>query len=134
MGKNWKRIYIYIYMNHFAVHLKLTQHCKSSLLQFLKVHYRWILLLMLLLQMEVGKEYACNAGDPVRSLGPEDPMEKDMATHSSTFAWEIPWTEKPGRPQSMGSQELDMTEQLNHHHHHCYLLFIFKRENHNFLL
>ena len=81
-----------------------------------------------------GKASVCNAGDPVRSLGPEDPMEKDMATHSSTFAWEIPWTEKPGRPQSMGSQELDMTEQLNHHHHHCYLLFIFKRENHNFLL
>ena len=50
---------------------------------------------MLLLQMEVGKEYACNAGDPVRSLGPEDPMEKDMATHSGILAWEIPWTEKP---------------------------------------
>ena len=89
---------------------------------------------MILLQIVVGKEYACNAGDPVRSLGAEDPMEKEMATHFSMFAWEIPWTEKPGRPQSMGSQELDMTEQLNHYHHHCYLMFIFKRENHNFLL
>ena len=41
----------------------------------------------------------------VRSLGQEDPLEKEMATHSSTLAWEIPWAEKPGRPQSMGYQK-----------------------------
>ena len=35
-------------------------------------------------------------------LGPEDPLKKEMATHSSILAWEIPWTEKPGGPQSMG--------------------------------
>ena len=40
----------------------------------------------------------------VQSLGQEDPLEKEMATHSSILAWEIPWTEKPGGPQSMGSQ------------------------------
>ena len=40
----------------------------------------------------------------VRSLGPEDPLEKEMATLSSTFAWKIPWTEEPGSLQSMGSQ------------------------------
>ena len=40
----------------------------------------------------------------VRSLGWEDPLEKEMATHSSTIAWKIPWTEEPGRLQSMGSQ------------------------------
>ena len=40
-------------------------------------------------------------------------MEKEMATHSSILAWRIPWTEKPGRLQSMRSQESDMTEQLN---------------------
>ena len=39
----------------------------------------------------------------VRSLGQEDPLEKEMATHSSTLAWKIPWTEKPGRLQSMES-------------------------------
>ena len=39
----------------------------------------------------------------VRSLGWEDPLEKEMAIHSSTIAWEIPWTEEPGRLQSMGS-------------------------------
>ena len=42
-----------------------------------------------------------------RSLGWEDPLEKEMATHSSILAWEIPWAEEPGRPQSMGSQESD---------------------------
>ena len=42
----------------------------------------------------------------VRSLGQEDPLEKEMATHSSTLAWKIPWTEKPGRQQSMGSQRI----------------------------
>ena len=40
----------------------------------------------------------------VRSLGQEDPLEKEMAIRSSTIAWKIPWTEKPGRLQSMGSQ------------------------------
>ena len=38
----------------------------------------------------------------VRSLGEEDPLEKEMATHSSILAWEILWTEEPGGPQSMG--------------------------------
>ena len=42
----------------------------------------------------------------VRSLGREDPLEKEMATHSSTFAWKIPWTEEPCRLQSMGSQRV----------------------------
>ena len=40
----------------------------------------------------------------VRFLGQEDPLKKGMATHSSIFAWEIPWAEEPGRLQSMGSQ------------------------------
>ena len=41
----------------------------------------------------------------VRFLGWKDPLEKEMATHSSILAWEIPWTEEPGGLQSMGSQE-----------------------------
>ena len=46
----------------------------------------------------------------VQSLGWEDPLEKGMASHSSVFAWEIQWTEKPGRLQTMRLQkELDMT-------------------------
>ena len=42
----------------------------------------------------------------VRSLGQEDPLEKEMATHSSILAWKIPWTEEPGWLLSMGSQRV----------------------------
>ena len=42
----------------------------------------------------------------LRFLGWEDPLEKEMATHSSTLAWKIPWMEKPDRLQSMGSQRI----------------------------
>ena len=42
----------------------------------------------------------------VRSLGQEDPLEKEMAIHSSTIAWKIPWTEELGRLQSMGLQRV----------------------------
>ena len=43
-----------------------------------------------------------------QSLGQEDPLEKEMATHSSILAWEFPWTEEPGGPQTVRFQELDM--------------------------
>ena len=42
----------------------------------------------------------------IQSLGREDPLEEEMATHSSTLAWDIPWTEEPGRLQSMGLQRV----------------------------
>ena len=42
----------------------------------------------------------------IQSLGQEDPLEKEMATHSSTLAWKSPWTEDPGRLQSMGWQRV----------------------------
>ena len=42
----------------------------------------------------------------VRFLGQEDPLEKEMAIHSSTLAWKIPWMEEPDRPSSMGSQRV----------------------------
>ena len=47
----------------------------------------------------------------VQSLGQGDPLEKEMATHSSIFAWKIPWTEEPGRLQSMGLQNLATKQQ-----------------------
>ena len=53
-----------------------------------------------------SKETACNAGDLIWSLGQEDPLEKGLATHSSILAWRIPWTEEPGRLQSMGLQRV----------------------------
>ena len=42
----------------------------------------------------------------VQSLGQEDPLEKEIATHSSILAWRMPWSEEPGRLQSMGSQRI----------------------------
>ena len=61
----------------------------------------------------------------VRSLGREDPLEKEMATHSSTLAWKIPWTEEPGR----GLKESDTTERLHFHipkRKHCQLAYKLK--------
>ena len=49
----------------------------------------------------------------VRSLSREDPLEKEMATHSSILAWRIPWMEELGGLLSMGRKESDMTEQLH---------------------
>jgi len=68
----------------------------------------------------VGKEFACNAGDlgSIWGLGWEDPLEKGMATHSSTLAWRIPWTEKPGRLQSMESQRVRHGWAIHIQHQH----------------
>ena len=49
----------------------------------------------------------------VLSLSREDPLEEEMATHSSILAWEIPWPDEPAGLQSMGRKELDMTDQLS---------------------
>ena len=46
----------------------------------------------------------------VQSLGRKVPLEKEMATHSSTLTWRIPWTEEPGRPRFMGRKESDTTD------------------------
>ena len=48
----------------------------------------------------------------VRSLGQGDPLEKEMATHSSILTWKIPWTEEPGGLQSMGSQRVWLTKHM----------------------
>ena len=51
----------------------------------------------------------------VQSLGPEDPLEEAMATHSGILAWEIPWTEEPGRLQSTRLQRVRLTEHAHTH-------------------
>ena len=53
----------------------------------------------------------------VQSLGREDPLEKAMATHSSTLAWKIPWTEECGGYNPWGRKELDTTERLHYNIH-----------------
>ena len=50
---------------------------------------------------------ACSAADVGSALGGEDPLEKQTAVHSSILAWEIPWTEEPGRQQAVVSEESD---------------------------
>ena len=54
-------------------------------------------------------------GTRVRSLGREDPLEKEMATHSSVLAWDVPWLEEPSRPQSMESQRVSFMFQKTSH-------------------
>ena len=54
----------------------------------------------------VVKNLPAMPGTPVQSQSQEDPLEKGMATHSSILAWEIPWTEEPGRLQFMGSKRI----------------------------
>ena len=61
---------------------------------------------MLLTGGSEGKASVYSVGDPVRALGWEDPLEKEMAIHSRTIAWKIPGTEEPGRLQSLGSQRV----------------------------
>ena len=66
----------------------------------------------------------------VQSLGGEDPLEKEMATHSSILAWEIPWTEKPVGYSSWGHKELDMTYQLNNNNQPTMSRTVPAKENH----
>ena len=60
-----------------------------------------------------------------QSLVQEDPLEKELATHSSILAWKIPRTEEPGGLQSMGLQESDMTERLYNNKVHIQIIFLF---------
>ena len=55
----------------------------------------------------------------VQSLGWEDPLEKEMAIHSRTIAWKIPWAEEPGRLQSMGSQRVGQDSATSLSHSRC---------------
>ena len=64
----------------------------------------------------------------MRSLDREDPLEKEMATHSNILAWEIPWTEEPGRLQSMGSQRIG---HMHTHTHNTQLKQNILRSHHN---
>ena len=61
------------------------------------------------LEVQLVKNLPAMQEPRVQSLGQEDLLEKKMATHSSTLAWRIPWTEELGRLQSMGITEVDVT-------------------------
>ena len=76
-----------------------------------------------------GKASVYNRETPVQSLGGEDTLEKETANHSSTSAWKIPWTEEPGRLQSMGSLRVghDWASSLHFTSHlvNCFFLLFF---------
>ena len=71
-----------------------------------------------------GKESAYNAGDLGSNPGWEDPLEKEMATHSRTLAWKIPWTEEWNRLKSMESQRVGYDCATNFHFHFSYQIMV----------
>ena len=70
------------------------------------VTMQYVLLCRASLVAQTVKRLSAMLETGVQSLGREDPLEKEMATHSSILAWKIPWTEEPGRLQFMGSQRV----------------------------
>ena len=70
---------------------------------------------------QVVKNLPVTQATRLQSLGREDPLEKEMAIHSSTLAWKIPWTEEPGRLQSMGSQRVWHNWATKHSTAHCFV-------------
>ena len=86
--------------------------CRWQMVGLLSL-YNWVsqsLVLTLLLRFYIMQE---TQESWVQSPGQEDPLEKGMVTHSSILSWRIPWREEPGKLQSMGSQESDMTEHVH---------------------
>ena len=69
-----------------------------------------------------SEESSYNVGDLGWSLGQEDPMEKEMTTHSSILTWTIPWREEPSGLQSIGCKESDRTEWLTLHFIYVYFI------------
>ena len=83
-----------------AAMLSASLHLKTIINQNIEYFYEASLVAQTIKRLPAMRETR------VQPLGWEDPLEKEMATHSSTLAWKIPWTEEPGRLQSMGSQRV----------------------------
>ena len=73
--------------------------------------------------MALVKNLSAKRETRVQSLSQEDPLEKEMATHSIILAWTIPWTEEPGGLQSMGSQRVGRDLVTTYRHTHTHILF-----------
>ena len=105
---------------------------KATLWTLLSIFSYWYIIWWTSLVAQTVKSLPVMQVNWVQSLGPEDPPEKGMTTHSSILAWRIPWTEEPGRLQSM-SKESDTTEQLTlslfllHLTWHCQYLDIIRQ-------
>ena len=106
-------------MTGIIIWLKTIQHTVSLPLSvFLYGQIKFLLTCTPSLVAQSVKDLPAVQETQIRSLGQEDPLEKEIATHSSILAWEIPWTEKPGRVQSMGSQRVGHDWATNIHTSH----------------
>ena len=117
------------------ISLSLCQHLLLSVFIFgmlesmtwcLAVLLIWSSLIMTSLVAQTVKRLSIMWETRVRALGWGDPLEKEMAIHSSTIAWRIPWTEEPGRLQSMGSQRVEhdwaTSVQFSYHNQGLFLI------------
>ena len=93
-----------------SLSLSVAMFAPSSVLWFFSLERLWVSIGVLVAQTVKNLPALWQTG--FWSLGQVDPLEKEMATHSSTCSWKIPWTEELGRVQSMGYKESDMTMQL----------------------
>ena len=84
-------------------------------MEYLGIWHNWYRISVLLLVAQMVKHPPAMQETQVQSLGEEDPLEEGMVTHSSILAWRIPWTEKPGRLQSMGSSRVRLDWETNTH-------------------
>jgi len=96
---------------HVALEISSQGHIPlySTIFFFLRVIHTPVPFLCYALIAQSVKNLTAMQKTRVPFLGQEDPLEKEMATHSSILAWRIPWTKEPGRLQSMESQESDTT-------------------------
>ena len=81
-------------------------HLQTEIILLLSLQFGWLLLSLSSLMAQMVKHLPAMWETWVQSLGWEDPLEKEMAMHSSMLAWKIPWTEEPGGLQSMESQRI----------------------------
>ena len=102
----WQLFFLFQEFLQLSLHSSLHLGASSVSIPLL----RWLPIAQMVENLPVMQE------TQVQSLGQEDPLEKEMATHSSILAWRIPWTEESDRLQSMDVKELDTTEQLSFSH------------------
>ena len=104
-GSSWYRYWIHVCcIARWILHCWTTREASNALLSafvLIQPSFLWASLVA-----QLVKNLPAVQETQVRSLGWEDPLEKEMATHSSILAWKISWTEKPGGLQSMGSQRV----------------------------
>ena len=97
----------------FGEHVSSAPYCRCCVFMVSYSHIQASLVAQMVKNLPAMQETR------VQPLGREDPLEKDMATHSSTLVWRIPWAEEPGGLQSWGHKESDMTERLSTAHGVC---------------